>query len=108
MNFRLTTVSPTLSKISLGRVTIGWCRKDGDAWAARSEKGQGYGPTALAAFREMVRDSNNRGARKAGYADAREMVEKQNAEVVARVEALNREAGFPIARVRRGRRGILI
>lgn len=111
-SYRMHPVSETMKKITLGRDTIGWCRKFENAWVATTRLGNGRGATASEAFQDMVRSRNNHKAQMAGYADARDMVEQRNAQVrehVAQVNADLAAAGLPMRMtVRRRGRGILV
>jgi len=104
MKYRLTPVSPTLGKITLGRDTIGWTRKFENAWVATTKLGNGRGATSGEAFRDMVRNRNNHTAQQAGFADMADMIEKRNAEVRKEVAELNAAAGMPLFKVRRSGR----
>lgn len=108
-NYRLKKETEKLFRIALGRDTIGWCRLwDSGAWEAKAKGARGVGATAEGAFRELVRNLNNVDARRAGYDNAREMVEAHNAAVRAEVESVNkvlRDMGMPsLLKARRARR----
>ena len=101
MKYRLTRVSDTMSRVSLGRDTIGWARRYDEAWVVTTRLGNGRGATAAEAFHDMVRGRNNHDAQRDGYKDARDMVETRNREVREHVALLNDVCGAPLFKVRR-------
>ena len=117
-SYSMTKVSDNVHTVKLGRTVIGAVSKFSMYYrCVVTIPGKGKfnetGPTAADAFRAMVRAANNAAAQRAGYANAREMIEAKNAQVQAECAAMNAllgpispSAGWPLFRftVKRGRR----